>query len=1085
MNRLAKIALLCLLPCLALAQDNTTSEQDKGFLTNWLENNLSGAGREVRIEGFAGALSSTARMEKLTIADEEGIWITLENATLDWNRSALLRGNLSVNELSAASIELVRWPVSTAAAPTPEASEFKLPELPVTVQINSLSVESVTLGADILGEQAVVSLAGSLELVAGDGRADIAIARIDEKNGSLDLKASYSNSTKQLGIDLSVSEEPGGIAVNLLNIPEAPSLDLNVSGTGPTSDFHADLELATDGAPRVTGAVHLTSSIDDSGGTTKAFQADLSGDVAPLLAQRFRAFVGESAELRVAGALLPDKRFEISEFKLDSAALRLGGTLALSEDGLPEAFDVAGSISPVSGDDVVLPISGPETRIGSAKIKASFVAGTSDDWFLDAEFIGLRREGFSVGSGKITAKGLIQRILVADETKRRVTATIGSDLSGVSVPDPATQAAIGSSVSANVALDWQDGDPVRIGFIDLRAGDLGLIGSGGIEGFDRNFRLSADIAANLPSLARFSALADRPLEGSLQIGLRGWYEPLGGAFDADIDGKSKGLELGTTPAIGLVEGDGSFELKAARDTAGLTIEAMSVKTSELSAELAGLLKTNASDLRASVALRDLSRLVTGINGPADLSGTVRQDGPGWNLDLSGSGPGRSRLALRGSVAQQLDTVDLLVTGALPVGLVNGFVSAPIDVQGTANFDLAIKGKPSLDAISGTVSTTDSRISVPAMRIALRKIEATAQLSGGRAALAVAGGFSSGGRVKVDGTLGLSQPFTADMKIDLVNAEFTDAPTYTTTANGTLTIAGPLVGGASLAGKLELSNTEIRLAPTTSGRGIPEIRHLGESPAVAKTRERAGLVVSEDRKQDSGSSRPLNLDILIDAPNRIFIRGRGLDTELGGSLRITGTTAAVIPIGQFDLIRGRMDILGKRLEMQEGRLLIQGTLDPWFRMVAATKTSNANVRIITEGTPQSPTVTFESDPDLPDDEILANLLFGRDAASMSPLQAAQLAAAVATLAGNGGDGALGRLRQRLNLDDFDLTTDDNGAAALRFGKYLSDNVYSDVELSSEGRSQINLNLDITPSIVAKGRLDSDGETGLGVFFEKDY
>jgi translocation and assembly module TamB len=428
---------------------------------------------------------------------------------------------------------------------------------------------------------------------------------------------------------------------------------------------------------------------------------------------------------------------------------------------------------------------------------------------------------------------------------------------------------------------------------------------------------------------------------------------------------------------------------------------------------------------------------------------------------------------------------LLVTGALPVGLVNGFVSAPIDVQGTANFDLAIKGKPSLDAISGTVSTTDSRISVPAMRIALRKIEATAQLSGGRAALAVAGGFSSGGRVKVDGTLGLSQPFTADMKINLVNAEFTDAPAYTTTANGTLSIAGPLVGGASLAGKLELSNTEIRLAPTTSGRGIPEIRHLGESPAVAKTRERAGLVVSEDGKQDSGSSRPLNLDILIDAPNRIFIRGRGLDTELGGSLRITGTTAAVIPIGQFDLIRGRMDILGKRLEMQEGRLLIQGTLDPWFRMVAATNTSNANVRIITEGTPQSPTVTFESDPDLPDDEILANLLFGRDAASMSPLQAAQLAAAVATLAGNGGDGALGRLRQRLNLDDFDLTTDDNGAAALRFGKYLSDNVYSDVELGSEGRSQINLNLDITPSIVAKGRLDSDGETGLGVFFEKDY
>ena len=50
MRRLAKIAFMCLLPSALLAQDAATTEADKGFLTRWLETNLSGAGRDVRIE---------------------------------------------------------------------------------------------------------------------------------------------------------------------------------------------------------------------------------------------------------------------------------------------------------------------------------------------------------------------------------------------------------------------------------------------------------------------------------------------------------------------------------------------------------------------------------------------------------------------------------------------------------------------------------------------------------------------------------------------------------------------------------------------------------------------------------------------------------------------------------------------------------------------------------------------------------------------------------------------------------------------------------------------------------------------------
>ena len=118
-------------------------------------------------------------------------------------------------------------------------------------------------------------------------------------------------------------------------------------------------------------------------------------------------------------------------------------------------------------------------------------------------------------------------------------------------------------------------------------------------------------------------------------------------------------------------------------------------------------------------------------------------------------------------------------------------------------------------------------------------------------------------------------------------------------------------------------------------------------------------------------------------------------------------------------------------------------------------------------------------------MLAQLLFGRDLTQISAFQALQLANAVATLAGRGGAGLIGNLRDGFGLDDLDITTDDEGQTAVRVGKYISDNIYTDVTASSDGTGEVSLNLDITPSLTAKGTLGTDGNTGVGIFFERDY
>ena len=111
MKRIPAYLLAVLLPTAAFAQDD-----DGGFLERLLEDNLSGAGRDVQIRGFAGALSSQATIEQLTIADGQGVWLTLEDVVLDWSRLALLRGRVEVNSLTAGSIMLPRLPVASEDA---------------------------------------------------------------------------------------------------------------------------------------------------------------------------------------------------------------------------------------------------------------------------------------------------------------------------------------------------------------------------------------------------------------------------------------------------------------------------------------------------------------------------------------------------------------------------------------------------------------------------------------------------------------------------------------------------------------------------------------------------------------------------------------------------------------------------------------------------------------------------------------------------------------------------------------------------------------------------------------------------------
>lgn len=1232
-----------------LAQDSQESqppEGDRGFVEGLLEDNLSGDGRVVDVQGFAGALSSTATIDKLTIADDQGVWLTLTGVTLNWNRSALLSGRLEVAELSAKEVLLPRRPVASTALPSAEATPLALPDLPVSINIAKLAIDRVDLGAPVLGQAAVISLTGAAFLAEGSGTAQLSVLRSEPQAGQLAFSASYARETQDLALNLALEEPANGLVSGLLGLPGQPALALSVTGQGPISDFTADITLGSDGQRRLAGQVTLTGAE----GATQ-FNADLGGDIAPLFAPEYQAFFGPDMRLGVTGARAEDGAVTLDRLNLTADALAVSGRMVLAADGWPVLAQLTANLTPKDGRQVLLPLSGPQTRLGAARLTLGYDAGQGDTWTLRTDLTGLDRPDLALQSARLTADGTLHR----DGTGGgQVDGAAEISLLGLSPADAALASALGRDLRAALHFDWTTGKDLNLQSVTVTGQGYDLTGEAQIATVKGTADIRVDTRARLVAqdLSRFAALAGQPLAGAGDLSVTGRIQPISGAFDLTVDGQTRALALGQPMLDPLLEGTGQVHLTAQRDASGTRLPALDIRTdharitgngtlssttteAHVNAELTDLkriipdlsgpatltadlsrqaadwtLKADASgpgtataqitgtatgldwaDLRVTGAaraeardlsayaaligqpvsgaltatldgsgqpaagafdgtvevngqrlatgfeqldqvlgnatrftatggrdaagkyalksadlttpevtgsarapdgqaieftgkLRDLALLAPGLSGPASTSGTATPDGDNWRIEATGAGPGNTNLRASGTVAQDGKTLNMALSGASPLALINDLIR-PRSISGTASYDLRLSGRPALGSVSGKISARDARFTLPDQALALENIAADVTLGGAQAQVNMTGQVSSGGGIRVSGPVGLEAPFSAALEATLTEVKLTDPKLFETSVNGTISVNGPLTGGARIGGRLVLGQTELRV-PNASGTNyadLPGLTHVNEPAAVFRTRQNAGLVAAES--DGSGTGPIYDLDIQVLANERIFVRGRGLDAELGGALRVQGTTQNVVPQGRFDLIRGRLDILGKRLTLDEGQISLQGAFDPYLRFVASTETSDATASITIEGQASAPELTFTSSPELPQDEVLALILFGKEISTISPLQAVRLAAAVRTLTGKGGDGLGGTLRKGLALDDLDVTTSDEGETEARAGKYLSENIYSEVTADTAGNSQINLNLNINRAVTARGRLSSDGETGIGIFIEKDY
>src|SRR3546814_18728506 len=74
------------------------------------------------------------------------------------------------------------------------------------------------------------------------------------------------------------------------------------------------------------------------------------------------------------------------------------------------------------------------------------------------------------------------------------------------------------------------------------------------------------------------------------------------------------------------------------------------------------------------------------------------------------------------------------------------------------------------------------------------------------------------------------------------------------------------------------------------------------------------------------------------PRRVFVRGRGLDSEWSGRLSVQGPASSPSVTGTLDLVRGELSVVGKPFTLKAGKVTLPAgaETDPALDVTAQNK-----------------------------------------------------------------------------------------------------------------------------------------------------
>jgi translocation and assembly module TamB len=366
-------------------------------------------------------------------------------------------------------------------------------------------------------------------------------------------------------------------------------------------------------------------------------------------------------------------------------------------------------------------------------------------------------------------------------------------------------------------------------------------------------------------------------------------------------------------------------------------------------------------LRGDANLRQLAVTIAGVplqsEGDAHATlagGTIHLDPlhvTGDNTDLRAQGS----LSLEG--AQQLD---LAANGSINLKLAET-LDPDLTASGVTTFQLEAHGPLEHPGLQGRVDFEDGALSLEDLPNGLSQLRGTLEFNQNRLEVKSLTAMTGGGQLSLGGYLAYQHGIFADLAVTGKSVHIRYPEGVSSLADLTLQLQGPQ-------NNLLLSGDVLITRFTVS----PDLD-------LASLATQANSSIQTVAPPDAPSNH-IRLDVRIASSPQLNFQNAFAKLAGDVNLRLRGTMASPSLLGAVSITEGSALIAGTRYDLERGSITFTNPvrIEPVIDLSATAHVEDYDISLGLDGTPQKLSVSYRSDPPLPEADVVALLALGHTA-----------------------------------------------------------------------------------------------------------
>jgi|CZKF01.1.fsa_nt_gi translocation and assembly module TamB len=365
-----------------------------------------------------------------------------------------------------------------------------------------------------------------------------------------------------------------------------------------------------------------------------------------------------------------------------------------------------------------------------------------------------------------------------------------------------------------------------------------------------------------------------------------------------------------------------------------------------------------SDLRGEARLQELAVTVSGVHLKSEGGAHLTLNHAILHLDPLHVTGEQTDLRAEGSLSlKDNQQLDFAASGAINLKVAET-IDPDLTASGNTSFLLEAHGPLLNPNLKGRIDFRDAALSLEDLPNGLSQLRGTLEFNQNRLEIRSLTAMSGGGLLSVGGYLTYQHGIYAD-----------------------LTVTGDQIRIRYPQGVSSLANASLHLQGSQNNMllsGDVLITRFTVSPDldIAALASQANSI--ETIAPPDAPSNHVRLDVHITSSPQLNFQNAYAKLAGNVDLRLRGTVASPSLLGRISITEGSTILAGTRYELQHGDIYFTNPvrIQPTIDLNATARVEDYDITLGLRGTPEKMTVTYRSDPPLPEADVVALLALGR-------------------------------------------------------------------------------------------------------------